>query len=197
MYCLTLRSDTSTDSVVFALQLIFGVVNVVATCSRQLFAFARDNGVPGSAFLSHVRPGQDIPVNSVLVSFISSIALAMINIGSPVAFNSIASLGVCSLLSSYVISIGCMFLKRCRKEPLLPSHFSLGRFGIWINGIAIMYLCIAILFAFFPVAPNPPPALMNWNILIFGIGIIFGLVYFYGWARKVYVGPVEYIQMNC
>jgi choline transport protein len=169
---------------------------MVATCSRQLFAFARDNGVPGSAFLSYVRPGRDIPVNSVLVSFTISIALAMINIGSPVAFNSIASLGVCSLLSSYTISIACVFLKRWHREPLLPSRFDLGKAGIWINGVAIMYLCIAVLFAFFPIAPHPPPELMNWNILIFGVGVNFGLVYFFVWGRKVYVGPVEYIKMD-
>jgi choline transport protein len=179
----------------FALQIIFGVVNMVATCSRQLFAFARDNGVPGSAFLSYVRPGWDIPVNSVLISFTISIALSMINIGSPVAFNSIASLAVSSLLSSYIISIGCIFLKRWRREPLLPSQFNLGKAGLWINGLAIMYLCIAVLFAFFPVAPYPSPELMNWSILIFGLGVIFGLFYFYIWARKVYVGPVQYIKM--
>lgn len=173
---------------------VFGCVNNVATCSRQLFAFARDHGVPGGAFLSHVRPGWDIPLNSVLVSFAVSIGLSMINIGSTVAFNSIASLGTCALLSSYIISISCMFLKRWRNEPLLPSKFGLGKAGIWVNGIAVVYLSMAFTFAFFPTFPHPTPDLMNWNILIYGAVVVFSLVYFFIKGRKVYEGPVEYLN---
>jgi len=173
---------------------IFGCVNNVAGGSRQLFAFARDHGVPMGAFISHVRPGWDIPLNSIAITFSVTILLSMINIGSTTAFNSIASLGTCALLSSYMISIYCIFLKRWRKEPLLPSRFSLGPAGIWINGISIFYLGIAFLFAFFPVAPHSPPEAMNWNILIYGIVVIFSLVYFFAKGRKTYVGPVEYIN---
>ncbi|KAL5114625.1 hypothetical protein ACEQ8H_007470 [Pleosporales sp. CAS-2024a] len=175
---------------------VFGCVNNVATCSRQLFAFARDHGVPGGAFLSYVRPGWDIPLNSVLVSFAVSNALAMINIGSTVAFNSIASLGTCALLSSYIISISCMFLKRYRNEPLLPSRFSLGRAGIWVNAISVLYLCMALLFSFFPTYPHPLAANMNWNILIYGLVVLFSLVYFFVKGRKAYAGPVEYINRD-
>lgn len=74
---------------------VFGCVNNVATCSRQLFAFARDQGVPFSTFLSRIRPGWDIPLNSVIVSFIVAVGLSLINIGSTVAFNSVAALGTC------------------------------------------------------------------------------------------------------
>ena len=175
---------------------IFGCVNNVATCSRQLFAFARDNGVPFSAFLSHVRPGWDIPLNSVIVSFAIAIGLSLINIGSTVAFNSVASLGTCALLSSYIISISCMFVKRWRGETLLPCKFSLGRAGIWINGISVAYLCIALTFAFFPTFPDPAPDVMNWNILIYGVVVLFSLFYFMVKGRKVYAGPVEYLNKD-
>ncbi|KAF2014149.1 amino acid transporter [Aaosphaeria arxii CBS 175.79] len=173
---------------------VFGCVNNVATSSRQLFAFARDNGIPFGAFLSRVQPGWDIPLNSVLVSFAIAILLSLINIGSTVAFNSIASLGTCALLSSYIISISCIFLKRWRAEPLLPSRFSLGAAGIWINGAAIVYLALAFVFAFFPTFPHPTPDLMNWNILIYGVVVVFSLVYFAVKGRRVYVGPVEYTR---
>ncbi|KAF2472816.1 amino acid transporter [Lindgomyces ingoldianus] len=175
---------------------VFGCVNNVATSSRQLFAFARDNGMPFGAFLSRVHPGWDIPLNSVLVSFTVAILLSLINIGSTVAFNSIASLGTCALLSSYIISISCIWLKRWRGEALLPSRFTLGKFGIWINGASVVYLCIALIFSFFPSFPHPTPDLMNWNILIYGCTIIFSLVYFMVKGRHMYVGPVEYINKD-
>lgn len=175
---------------------IFGCVNNVATCSRQLFAFARDNGIPFGAFLSRVQPGWDIPLNSVIVSFAIAILLSLINIGSSVAFNSIASLGTCALLSSYIISISCMFIKRWRNEPLLPSKFNLGRAGIWVNGISVIYLCFAFVFAFFPNFPHPTVDLMNWNILIYGVVVIFSLIYFVVKGKNQYVGPVEYINKD-
>lgn len=187
-------AGTTVLAAITVVMAIFGCVNNVATCSRQLFAFARDNGIPFGAFLSRVQPGWDIPLNSVIVSFVISILLSLINIGSTVAFNSIASLGTCALLSSYIISISCMFLKRWKNEPLLPSRFSLGKAGIWVNGISVVYLCIAFLFAFFPSVPSPTAAFMNWNILIYGVVVIFSLVYFFVKGKKQYIGPVEYID---
>lgn len=89
-----------------------------------------------------------------------------------------------------------MFLKRWKNEPLLPSRFNLGKAGIWINGIAVVYLCVAFVFAFFPTFPHPTPDLMNWNILIYGVVVIFSLVYFFIYGRKMYEGPVEYINRD-
>jgi amino acid transporter len=189
-------TGTTILSSITVIMAIFGCVNNVATCSRQLFAFARDNGIPFGAFLSYVQPGWDIPLNSVFVSFAIASALSLINIGSSVAFNSIASLGTCALLSSYIISISCIFLKRWRKETLLPSRFNLGKAGIWINGLSVAYLSVAFVFAFFPLFPRPPADLMNWNILIYGVVIVFSLGYFVVKGRTQYVGPVEYINKD-
>ncbi|KAG9203869.1 hypothetical protein G6514_002030 [Epicoccum nigrum] len=181
-------------SVVIVIMAIFGCVNMVATCSRQLYAFARDNGLPFSKFLARVSPGWDLPLNSTFVTFGITVALSLINIGSTVAFNTIASMGTAAILSSYAISISCMFVKRWRKEELLPSKFALGRCGIWVNGMAVLWLINAIIFAFFPTYPHPTPDLFNWNILIYGMVVSVSLAYFYARARKVYVGPVQYLN---
>ena len=113
-----------------------------------------------------------------------------------VAFNTIASMGTAAILSSYAISISCMFLKRWRREELLPSKFTLGRSGIWINGMAVLWLINAIIFAFFPTYPHPTPYLFNWNILIYGVVVSVSFMYFYARARKVYVGPVQYLNKD-
>jgi choline transport protein len=49
------RGATITLTVVVAIMMVFCAVNQVTTSSRQLFAFARDGGLPFSKFLSHVR----------------------------------------------------------------------------------------------------------------------------------------------
>ncbi|KAF2502800.1 amino acid transporter [Lophium mytilinum] len=190
------NAATSVLAAIMIIMSTFGCVNNVATSSRQLFAFARDHGVPFGDFLSYVRPGWDIPLNAILVSFVIAVLMSLINIGSTVAFNSIASLGTCALLSSYIISISCMFIKRWRKEPLLPSRFNLGKYGIYINGISIAYLWVAFVFTFFPSVPKPAPDFMNWNILIYGCTIVFSMAYFVWKGRHQYIGPVEYLNKD-
>lgn len=89
-----------------------------------------------------------------------------------------------------------MFVKRWRKEPLLSSHFSLGKTGIWVNGISVVYLCMAFVFEFFPTFPHPTANLMNWNIASYSSVVASSLAYFFVKGRKVYVGLVEYITVK-
>lgn len=143
-----------------------------------------------------VPPGWDIPLNAVMFTVVVSILLSLINIGSVIAYNNITSLGVNALLSSYIVSISCVCLKRWRKEPLLPRRFSLGRFGFAINIFSVLFLILVYTFCFFPPAPNPPLDEMNWSILIYGVVVLFSLAYFFFKGRHVYVGPVEYVRKD-
>lgn len=183
-------------TVVMCILLFFCSVNQVTTSSRQLFAFARDRGLPFSPFLSYVRPGWDIPLNAVTLTMIFTTLLSLIIIGSSIAFNIITSLSQVGLVSSYIIAIGCMALKRIRREPLLTSRFSLGRAGLAINILALCFLFLAFVMLFFPAAPHPDGLSMNWSVLIYGIVVISSLIYYYLHGRHAYVGPVEYIDKN-
>ncbi|KAF2625635.1 amino acid transporter [Macroventuria anomochaeta] len=173
---------------------VFACVAVMATNSRQLFAFARDNGVPFSSIFSQVSPTLGVPLNSVYLTILFVLLLSLINLGSSVAFMQVISLGVAAMLTSYLISIGCVALKRIRGEPLLPSKFNLGRLGLPINIIAVLFLLFLWVFTFFPSAPHPAVADMNWAVLGYGLVIIFALVYYAIHGRHVYIGPVEYVR---
>ncbi|KAF2850851.1 amino acid transporter [Plenodomus tracheiphilus IPT5] len=173
---------------------IFACVAVMATNSRQLFAFARDNGVPFSGFFSKVHPTLEVPVNSVYMTLFFVLLLSLINLGSEVAFMQVISLGVAAMLTSYMISISCVALKRIRGEPLLPSKFDLGRAGLVINIIAVVFLFFCWFFTFFPVQPHPTVAEMNWSVLGYGVVLIFAVVFYVVRGRHVYVGPVEYVR---
>jgi drug/metabolite transporter (DMT)-like permease len=118
----------------------------------------------------------------------------LINIGSTITFNQITSLGLCALLTSYMVSISCMTLKRIRKEPLLPAHFTLGRYGLTVNILSVAFLLLAYVFIFFPPAPKPAPPQMNWSVVIYCGVLTLSLVYFLLKGRHVYVGPVEYVK---
>jgi choline transport protein len=123
-----------------------------------------------------------------------SVLFSLINIGSTVAFNQILSLGLAALLSSYLISISCIALRRIRGQLLLPRAYNLGKFGLPINLASIAFLALAFVMSFFPGMADPTTTTMNWSCLAYGSVLIIGLTYYVGWARKVYVGPVEYVR---
>ena len=89
-------------SVLSALVIVMAMfcnLSITATASRQLFAFARDQGVPFARWFAYVPPGWDVPMNSIVVSFVVTCLLALINIGSTIALNNITSLSLSAILS--------------------------------------------------------------------------------------------------
>lgn len=132
--------------------------------------------------------------SAILFTIIFSCLLSLINIGSTVAFNQIVSLGVVALLSSYIISISCIALRRLRRQSLLASEFSLGRWGIAINLLSLAYLLLVWVMSFFPPLANPALSSMNWSVVVYS-GVLFIAVFYYiFWARHHYVGPVKYVK---
>jgi choline transport protein len=143
-----------------------------------------------------VRPDWDIPINAIIATLLCTTLLSLIIIGSTIAFNVITSLGQVGLISSYLVVIGCIFARRLRGEPVLPSRFSLGRAGIVVNGLALVFLSVAFFFCFFPIMPNPDLSGMNWSCLIFGFIMGFSLIYYHVSGRYNYIGPVEYVKIQ-
>lgn len=171
-------------------------ISTVATVSRQTWSFARDNGLPFSSFIGYVKPGWNIPLNAVLLTFTITTLLSLINIGSTVAFNAIGSLAVSAILGTYIISFTVLILRRLRKEPLPARRWTLGRYGIFVNIGAVIFLLVVWVFIFFPLQTPVTPATMNWNIVMFGGTMIFAMVYYIFVGRKTYTPPVELVKRH-
>ena len=114
-----------------------------------------------------------ILLNSLIVSFVITVLLSLINIGSTIVFNNIVPLSVATLMSSYAISISCLLIRKLRHpETLPPARWSMGRYGVVVNAISVAYLVLVLITSFFPQVPNPTPAEFNWSILIYGVAIL-------------------------
>jgi len=113
-----------------------------------------------------------------------------------IAFNQLTSLGVCALLSSYIVSIGCVAARRIRGEPLLDCRFALGRWGLPINILSLAFISLGFVMTFFPPVANPPLNTMNWSCVVYGGVLFIALIYYIFWARHSYVGPVEYVRKS-
>ncbi|PLB48531.1 amino acid transporter [Aspergillus steynii IBT 23096] len=187
---------TNTMTAILVLTLTASSITEVATASRQLWSFARDRGLPFSGFFSYVTPGWNIPFNAVMVSFVVTALLSLINIGSTVALQAIVTLTISSLMSSYVITIGCLLLKRLRGHPLPPHRWTLGRFGMAVNIGALAFLLPVFVFAFFPLTATVDKETMNWCVVMYCGVIIIAVVYYLFRGRHHYIPPVALVKRD-
>jgi amino acid transporter len=138
-------------------------IAVLATASRQLWAFACNGGLPFSHWLALTVLLKDIPLHALFVSLCFTICFSLINIGSSAALNAIFAPNTGSLITSYLITIGCTILHRLRGKSLPHARFSLGKLGLPINIAAVCYLLPIFIFSF-PAGPKPTPVTMNWAL---------------------------------
>lgn len=136
----------------------------------------------------------NIPLNAIMVSLGIVALVSLINIGSTVALNAINSITISSLMSSYIVTIGALMHKRWRGEPLPACRFSLGRYGMLMNILSMMFLLPMFVFAFFPVATPVEPDTMNWGCVMFGGVVGIAGVYYAVWGHKVYTPPVSLLK---
>ena len=211
------HAGASAMTAILIIMTMCGTVSNVATASREMFAFARDNGMPFSRFPayvctpsfspisnktkrltknSQVHPGWDIPLNAIMLTWLICALFSLINIGSDVAFNALVSLGVASLVGSYIVSTVCILIKRLRGGYLPPARWGLGRWGVTFNIIAVVYLSLVFVISFFPASRGVTPESMNWSSLIFGSVLLFSTLYYLVHARKVYHGPVVLVKQS-
>jgi choline transport protein len=84
--------------------------------------------------------------------------------------------------------------KRARGEPLPPSRFSLGKFGIPINLFAVLYVTVACIASFFPVVNSTAVADMNWSVVMFGGVLVIACVDYIFRGKKHYIEPVKHLN---
>lgn len=193
-YATKSKAATNGIAAIILVMEVCSAISILATASRQTFAFARDNALPFSKSLSNVNKRLQIPVTAVLVSTIITVLLSLINIGSTAAFNAIASVMIAALFTTYILSISAFIRARMLPGGIPRARFSLGVLGLPINVFAVAYLCFAIIFTFFPTANNPTPVDMNWSILVFGFVVMFAIVQYLIHGRHIYQAPVTQVR---
>ncbi|KJK93725.1 hypothetical protein H633G_02405 [Metarhizium anisopliae BRIP 53284] len=195
-----LRQSMSTNWVTGVLV----VVNFLVVCSnvsfltagsRDLFAFSRDKGFPLSDWISKIDPKRPVPQNAAILTSISTLGMALIYLGSPVAFYAISSLFTVALLQCYCLSIGCFLWRRIYYPETLPhGRFSLGRYGIPMNATAVAYGLWTFFWAFWPESYPVTAGNFNWSSVLFATALIGALVHFALVGRHRYHGPVALVD---
>lgn len=175
--------------------LIFsGNITALATASREVFAFARDKGFPFSTWLGRIELKRHIPFNAVYVTSVIAGVICLINLGSSFAFNIVVSLNLLALLSTYMLSIGCVALKRLRGEPLPPARWSLGRWGLPINLFAFLYSGFAVVFSCFPSEQPVDTSNANWAPVVWAAVLVASVLMYVFHGKRHYTAPVMFVE---
>ncbi|KUI62400.1 hypothetical protein VP1G_09529 [Cytospora mali] len=175
--------------------LIFsGNITALATTSREVWAFARDRGFPFSAWISHMDSKYDMPFNSIYLTSLIAILLCLISLGSDTAFNIIISVSLLALMSTYMLSIGCVLALRIKGPKLPRARWSLGRWGLPVNALAVGYSAFIVLMSCFPDSNPTDAADANMAPVIWGGVILIIVVAYVMHGRMNFTPPVIFIE---
>ncbi|KAF4983904.1 hypothetical protein FZEAL_780 [Fusarium zealandicum] len=168
--------------------LFFAGVGALTAASRCTWAFARDDAIPGGKLFRRVNEKLEVPLWAIILSTAVDCVLGCIYFGSSAAFNSFTGVATICLSTSYCVPI-LVSLVRGRKA-VRNSPFSLGKFGYLLNGISIVWICLAVVIFCMPVSLPVTAESMNYASVVFaGFAAISGAWYF-AYARKHFKGPI-------
>jgi len=184
------RGMLSIWSLIIVVQFVTGAAQVV-DASRVVFAFARDNALPGSRFWKRINQRTQTPVNAVW--FVVSVSAICGVLGfSETALTSLAGSSVIGLYTSYAAPI---FLRiTSGRSKFIPGPFSLGRWAVPIGTIAVAWVSYIVILLFFPPGQTTTAQAMNYSVVIIMAVFIFASVSWIFSAHKWFIGPVRTID---
>ncbi|GLT91879.1 hypothetical protein SLE2022_097410 [Rubroshorea leprosula] len=134
---------------VVAVAIFFCGMSSVTSNSRMAYAFSRDGAMPLSNLWHQVNK-QEVPINAVWLSAFVSFCMALTSLGSLVAFQAMVSIATIGLYIAYALPI--FFRVTLARKSFVPGPFNLGRCGILVGWIAVLWvITISVLFSL-PVA---------------------------------------------
>lgn len=170
-------------------------INATAAASRQAWSFARDDGLPFPRWFTKLVSinSTPLPINAMITSLAILIVVALLNFGGSEVFNSIIGLMTGAVGLTYALSIACVLWRRLYGEPLPPARWSLGRWAVPINIVALLFEIFSVAISFFPLFAHVDAKMMNWGVAMFGGVAVVCVVNYLVYARKIYRGPVVHV----
>jgi amino acid transporter len=164
-----------------AIAMAFCGLSSVASAGRMLFAFSRDDGLPGAAWLKKVSHRYRTPANSliaiVVISWLFSVAAFIVGTGTAIVI--ITAISTIFLYAAYGVVI---YLGATTTDWLGHRVWSLGRWSKPIAWVAVAWVIVLMVLFSFPTSGNISFPFMIGTVVLL-------LVYYFGWARSRFQGP--------
>jgi choline transport protein len=166
----------------------------LTSTSRTAWAFARDDAFPFSAFFAEIDGKSHVPLRMcVLVSVLQGL-LGILYVVNTTAFNAMLSMAILGMYVSYALPVAFKLYNDCLAPAnrLPVAWFNMGRGGRYVNGAALLWSFVAIVFCVFPTAQPVTPENMNYAVVVFAGWMGFGGVYYAVCKRGRYTGPLDF-----
>jgi len=129
-------------NIIFAISVCALAVHTGAV--RLIFAMARDNNLPFGRALAHVSSRSRTPFVPVLVAGGLAMLILLVNVNSPKLMEAIVAVAIVWANLAYLLVTGPLMFKRLRGWPKqggcgVPGVFSLGRWGLLVNLLAVVW----------------------------------------------------------
>ncbi|KAJ7746755.1 amino acid/polyamine transporter I [Mycena maculata] len=176
-------------SFIIVVQFVTGAAQGV-DASRVVFAFARDNALPGSRWWKKMNSNA-VPVHAVWFVMFWAGILGLLGF-SVTALTSLAGASVIGLYTSYSAPI---FLRiTSGRNKMQPGPFSLGRWSTPVGVVAVSWVTFVTIMLLFPPGQTTTPGTMNYAVLIVGFIFMFATVSWVTSAHKWFHGPVRNVD---
>ncbi|KAI9513298.1 amino acid/polyamine transporter I [Russula earlei] len=177
-------------SLIIVVQFATGAAQGV-DASRVVFAFARDNALPGSRWWKQINPYTQTPVNAVWLVMFGAAVCGLFGFSSA-ALSSLAGASVIGLYTSYATPI---FLRiTSGRDRLVPGEFSLGKWYLPVGAIAVAWVTFINVLLVFPTVRPTTAKNMNYAVVIIMTVFIYATLSWVISARKWFKGPVRNVS---
>ncbi|WP_340538406.1 amino acid permease [Nocardioides sp. GXZ039] len=174
----------------------FCAVACMTSASRMTFAFARDNGIPGSKQWAKLNASK-VPANAVMLVAVTAAvvtlpALKSIN-GIPTAFYAVTSIAVIGLYFAFAIPI---WLRWRMGDAFEVGSWNNGAKYKWMNIVAVVEIVVVCVFLMFPTVPAGAPwreeftwASVNYSPIVTVDALLALAIWWSVSAKKWFTGP--------
>jgi urea carboxylase system permease len=143
-YVLTSRLDNTVAKVLLAdvsIAICVCTLAIQTASTRMMFSMSRDGALPLSTRLARVSKRTGAPVLPAIVVGVLCVALLAVDIGDASVFTALTSVCIVMLYAAYLMVTAPLLVRRLRgwPGPSEEGHFSLGRFGLPVNLLAVLY----------------------------------------------------------
>jgi amino acid transporter len=171
-----------------AIAMAFCGLSSVASAGRMLFAFSRDDGLPGSGWLKKVSHRYRTPANSltaiVIVSWLFTVAAFWVGAqggpgGGGIAIVIITAISTIFLYAAYGVVI---YLGATTQGWLSERVWSLGRWSKPIAWVSVAWVLVLMVLFSWPTSGN-----ISWPFMVGTVVLL--LIYYFAYAKSRFKGP--------
>ncbi len=143
---------------------------IQTAASRLMYSMARDRALPAATRLARVSPRTGTPVLPTVLVGVAAIAVLGVNVGRAQLFTALTSVAVVIVYLAYLLVTVPLLLRRLRGLPEAgPGQFSLGRFGLPVNLLAVGYGAFMVVNMGWPRSEVYDPAGGHWYLKYFAL----------------------------